>query len=147
MVEFLEAIRIKEEADKQKSRVQWLEAGDKEPNISTILSKVELIERELCPYLNLMVPPPVMRKRKEESIKFFKSTIGTTAPNPYPRSEQLRNIVRKRISSDDFDMLETIPNDDKIKDALFSINGNKVPGKDGFNAHFFKHSWNLVAPL
>ena len=44
-------------------------------------------------------------------------------------------------------MLETIPNDDKIKDALFSINGNKAPGMDGFNAHFFKHSWNLVGVL
>ncbi|CAN1182863.1 LINE-1 retrotransposable element ORF2 protein [Linum perenne] len=40
-------------------------------------------------------------------------------------------------------MVEPIA-DDEIKAALFSISSEKAPSPDGYNALFFKHSWEVV---
>jgi len=148
MVEFLEALRIEEEAAKQKSRVQWLDAGDRNTKFFYNSIKSRKNRKRI---VSLITPNGSATGNEEEAkveaIRFFKSMMGTTASNHYPGSASLRNIVHKRISPDDVAILETIPNDEEIKNALFSIHSNKAPGPDGFNAYFFKHSWEIVGPL
>lgn len=34
--------------------------------------------------------------------------------------------------------------DEEIKFVLFSLKSNKASNLDGYNAHFFKKSWNIV---
>ncbi|KAL2933235.1 hypothetical protein RDABS01_016354 [Bienertia sinuspersici] len=31
-----------------------------------------------------------------------------------------------------------------VKKIVFSLNGDKAPGRDGFGAHFFKHNWDII---
>lgn len=33
---------------------------------------------------------------------------------------------------------------EEIKATLFSLNGNKAPGSDGFTTQFFKDSWEII---
>ena len=147
-MEFLEALRIEEEAVRQKSRIQWLDAGDRNTTFFYNSIKGRKNRKRI---VSLITPNGSATgsedEAKEESIRFFKSMMGTPAANPYPGSEYLRSIVQKCISPDDIDMLNTMPCDEEIKNALFSIHSNKAPGTDGFNAYFFKHSWDLVGPL
>ncbi|KAL2904979.1 LINE-1 retrotransposable element ORF2 protein [Bienertia sinuspersici] len=32
----------------------------------------------------------------------------------------------------------------EVKEAIFSIHGDKSPGLDGFGTHFYKHNWELI---
>ncbi|KNA05116.1 hypothetical protein SOVF_193340, partial [Spinacia oleracea] len=33
---------------------------------------------------------------------------------------------------------------EEVKAAMFSIDGDKAPGPDGFGSHFFKENWHIV---
>ena len=41
-------------------------------------------------------------------------------------------------------MLSKIPTPEEIKDVVFNMNSNKVPGADGMSAHFYKFYWNII---
>ena len=41
-------------------------------------------------------------------------------------------------------MLQSDVSNDEIKEVLFSLHFEKAPGPDGYTAHFYKHSWNIV---
>ena len=41
-------------------------------------------------------------------------------------------------------MLVTIPKEEEIFKAVFSLGGDKSPGLDGFPMFFFQKEWNLV---
>lgn len=42
--------------------------------------------------------------------------------------------------------LSLTPNDEEIKDAMFSMGSFKAPGIDGFSPIFYKSNWNTVGP-
>ena len=42
--------------------------------------------------------------------------------------------------------LEAIPSDNDIKNAIFSLHNNKALGPDGYNAYFFKETWDITGP-
>ena len=53
--------------------------------------------------------------------------IGTTPTNPYPRAFAHINIIQKHIPSDHFDVLDSIPSNEKITNTLISLHNNKAP--------------------
>ncbi|GKF88614.1 hypothetical protein Tco_0259491, partial [Tanacetum coccineum] len=40
-------------------------------------------------------------------------------------------------------MVRKISNQE-VKDAIFSIGDDKLPGPDGFTSAFFKEAWNII---
>ncbi|XP_060170338.1 uncharacterized protein LOC132601254 [Lycium barbarum] len=48
------------------------------------------------------------------------------------------------ISEEDNTMLQELPSEQEIKDAIFSIDPNSCAGPDGFNGHFFQFSWDII---
>ena len=84
---------------------------------------------------------------KYEAIRYFHSMLGTPPNVPYPGVFELGNIVQKRVPTDYIHILDSIPTNEEIKEAIFSIHSNKAPGPDGFNAHFFKETWTTSGPL
>ena len=144
----LDALRIEEEAMRQKSRVQWLEAGDLN---TAFFHNVIKNRRNRKRIVSLLTPTRSHTKSEEETkseaIRYFKNLLGSPPSDPYPGLDDLRLIIQKRIPAEYYDMLDEIPNDVEIKNALFSIHSNKAPGPDGFNAFFFKETWNTTGPL
>ena len=62
---------------------------------------------------------------KVEAIRYFKTMLGTPPVNHYPGLGALRPYIHKRVSPDLYTILDEIPKDADIKEALFSIHSNK----------------------
>ena len=75
---------------------------------------------------------------KIQAIRYFKSLLGSPPSTPYLGMDALRSIINKHIPEEHYALMEEIPSDVEIKNALFSIHSNKAPGPDGFNAFFSK---------
>ncbi|KAK3230038.1 hypothetical protein Dsin_001919 [Dipteronia sinensis] len=56
----------------------------------------------------------------------------------------LSNIIDKVISNDQVDFMGREITNDEIREVCFSLHPNKAPGPNGFNAHVFKITWDIV---
>ena len=54
------------------------------------------------------------------------------------------NLGPKLISDIDNNDFIKLPNLEKVRIALFSMNSNKTPGFDDFGAGFFKNYWHII---
>ena len=57
---------------------------------------------------------------------------------------QLQGLLTCKVTPEMNQMLNTIPSDSEIKEAMASINGGKAPGPDGFSATFYQSYWHIV---
>ena len=144
----LEALRIEEEALRQKSRFPWLESGDRN---TTFFHNSIKNRRNRKRIASLLTPNGLQSKNEEEAksetIRYFKTMLGSPPDNHYPGMAALRCNIHKRISNKKYTLLDEIPDEAEIKEALSSIHSNKAPGPDGFNAFFFKETWTGTGPL
>ena len=145
---FLEAIRVEEEVVRQKSTLQWLEAGD----MNTTYFHNSIKNRRNRNRIVSLIQPnrnqtKIEEEAKLETIRYFKAMLGTKATNPYPGIAELKTIIQKRIANAHFTFLDSVPSDADIKSTIFNLHSNKAPGPDGFNAYFFKETWNITGPL
>nr|XP_009797062.1 PREDICTED: uncharacterized protein LOC104243558 [Nicotiana sylvestris] len=61
-----------------------------------------------------------------------------TINNTYQSREELNK------GQEDNDMLNAIPNEDEIRDVVFSANASSTAGPDGFNGSFYQNCWNVI---
>ena len=101
MALFLEALRVEEEVVRQKSRIQWLEAGDR--NTSYFHNSIKN-RRNRNHVVSLIQPNGTQTKNEDEAkietIRYFKSMLGTSSTNPYPGITKLKYVIQKRIPND-----------------------------------------------
>ncbi|KAG5543618.1 hypothetical protein RHGRI_016387 [Rhododendron griersonianum] len=69
-----------------------------------------------------------IKEVKGEILRFYQKLLGTKFDQKQPSEEGLTSPFTP----------------EEIKGALFSIDGDKSPGPDGFNASFFQKNWAVV---
>ncbi|KAL6202672.1 hypothetical protein ACLB2K_026377 [Fragaria x ananassa] len=126
----------------QKSRVCWLQNGDRNTNffhLSTMVRRRNKIQGsfdnsgDLCTELGTM---------KEIAASFFNSlftykpteSMDFSIPHLFPM-----------LDVDAIDWLSRAVSMEEVYKALFSIGGLKAPGVDGFPAVFFQKHWNMFS--
>ncbi|XP_058192025.1 uncharacterized protein LOC131309397 [Rhododendron vialii] len=78
---------------------------------------------------------------KTEILRFYQQLLGTK--------------FDQKWDSSNFQASSKVPNDlkvgltqhvtaEEVRTAMFSINGDKSPGPDGFNARFYQKNWSVV---
>ena len=129
---------------KQKSRIQWLQLGDKK----TAFFHKSVLHRQSRNMINSLID-------EERTLIIDQNTIGGKAAEYFENlltahlpsvnlDQNLDNIYPNRISEESARLVDRKITRDDIKEALFSIPDSKAPGPDGFTAWFFKHAWSTI---
>uniref|UniRef100_A0A803NTP6 Reverse transcriptase domain-containing protein n=1 Tax=Cannabis sativa TaxID=3483 RepID=A0A803NTP6_CANSA len=140
----LDALLYKEEIYwKQRSRVSWLKAGDRNTKFFHRFAS---------------------HRKKNNTIRYLKDDAGNSTSDPEAMFDIITSFFSSLFSSDGCDaeatnhILDCLgpPLDDldygflaqpftahEVKKAVFSISGDKAPGLDGLNAFFYQKNWAI----
>lgn len=74
---------------------------------------------------------------KDEILNHYQSLLGTADERVSSTPDELESILKFQWSSNHLQILGKPITDSEIKELMFSLNGEKAPGRDDFNAFFF----------
>jgi hypothetical protein len=137
---FWEQLHSKESLIRQKSRTKWIQEGDSNSRFFHASIKARQRRNNIF-----------MLKRGEEWIEGV-SEIKNEAKEHFSKqfleewsSRPFLNSLGFNSLSDDDNALLLAPFDEaEVKETIWSCDGNKSPGPDGFNINFFKSCWPIV---
>lgn len=141
LIKYVELREAEEEFFRQKSRINWLNCGDR--NTTYFHRKVK-VNRAKCKVTSILGEDGQRIEGEmgvhREAIQYFSSLLGqsgnVTAVYDVP--------VRRKLRSDQqLDMIREVSSNE-IKAAMFSIGSKKALGPDGYNVSFFKANWEVV---
>ncbi|KAL2944091.1 LINE-1 retrotransposable element ORF2 protein [Bienertia sinuspersici] len=133
---------------RQKAKIKWIQEGDANTRLFHKSLKAQRLKSNIHAIQNLdgnsyNSPGQIASAFSQ----FYKQLIGSSEmvdrihveqhivdEGPTLRNDQKEEIMRSFNAQD-------------VKEAIFSIDGDKAPGPDGFGASFFKENWNIVGPL
>lgn len=78
---------------------------------------------------------------KNEVHRFFQDHFSS---NSSLRRPNLDGIAFNEISAEDNNMLIASVTMEELKNVVWSCDGNKCPGSDGFNFNFIKANWEVL---
>ena len=124
---------------KQKARINWLSAGDKNTKYfhSTLMER-----RRTNPYSKMLLNAQFSRDDlKQRGKEYFEKLFQEEG---CVRDENLLNFIPPLVSMEENLMLCAIPDALEIKEVVFSMAAENAPGPDGFSAGFFVECWDTV---
>ncbi|KAK3229895.1 hypothetical protein Dsin_001776 [Dipteronia sinensis] len=137
--------KAEEDLLRKKSRIHWLKAGDRN---SSYFFKAINGKRNRSMIHTITGDDGSLIKGdilvKKEAICHFQTILGCSRPISHGIGSTLSNIIDMVISNGQDDFMSRDVTDDEIREVFFSLHPNKAPGPDGFNAHFFKITWDIV---
>lgn len=128
----------------QRSRISWLKNGDRNTGFfhavtrqRRMLNSFSVIEKE--DGSEVFKEPEIASVISGYFSEMFKSSGHTDFSD-------LQNILTPRVTPEMNATLTSIPSDSEIMEAVYSINGGKAPGPDGFSAKFYQAYWHIIQP-
>ncbi|XP_022030699.1 uncharacterized protein LOC110931622 [Helianthus annuus] len=139
--DFQTALLDEERFLKQKSKVDWLAAGDMNTAFfhSTLKNRVHYSRIEVIRdvrgnvYTDEMVSGAFV-----DHYEHFLGCPGNPTFSPTP------DLFSKKLERDVARHMVRPVTPDEVKRAMFSMGSDKAPGPDGFTAGFFKNAWPIV---
>lgn len=142
LLQSLENVHKQEEIYwKQRSRIQWLKEGDGNTRffhaVSNGRKSINLIPE--ITYDGAEVTNP--REIGKVFVSRFQQQFGSKRSSRF-KVDLLKLLSNKRQVN--LTELERPYAREEIKNAMFSLGGNKAPGPDDFPMHFFKLFWETI---
>ncbi|XP_021985819.1 uncharacterized protein LOC110882016 [Helianthus annuus] len=139
--EYQEALLDEERFLKQKSKVDWLRAGD----MNTAFFHSSLKNRNHHSRIDVirdaggtLFEGNHVHQAFVDHYEKFLGCRGDTLLNPAP--DLFSNVLDPSVANH---MCRQVT-EDEVKKAMFSIGIDKAPGPDGYTAAFFKSAWPIV---
>lgn len=136
--------RMEEEYWRTKSRILWLQAGDK--NTKYFHAKT----KQRRSYNRILHIQDEAGKHYS-TVKDIHSHILTYFRDLYTRKRniidaQLMNGIPLTVTEDINKSLTSPVTEKEIRDAVFAMNPEKTPGPDGMTAAFYRQHWEVIKP-
>lgn len=80
----------------------------------------------------------------QEAIRYFFTLLSNDGPLDVNAQDEILWDFSCTVSQDMNKELNRIPSHDEVRVAVFSFEGNKFPGPDGFPMFFFQTFWQII---
>ncbi|KAK3218482.1 hypothetical protein Dsin_012452 [Dipteronia sinensis] len=142
---YTSTLKAAEHLLRKKSRIQWRKASERNSayffkaiNGKRNKNKIHFITGDNGSLIEGYI------RVKNEAIRHFQTILACSMPARHGIGSTLSNIIDNVISNDQADFMGRDVTNDQIREVCFSLHCNKAPGPDGFNAQFFKITWDIV---
>ncbi|KAK4278800.1 hypothetical protein QN277_016598 [Acacia crassicarpa] len=127
----------------QRSRINWLTAGDKNSRFFHV-STIKRRQRNRITCIKDDGGNWLMDKEaiSQNIASFFQNLFATSNPNSM---DAVLNYVDPKISTEMKQSLMSPVSREEIKAAAFSLGSTKAPGPDGFSGIFYHSAWSDIA--
>lgn len=131
-----------EEFWRQRSRIQWLNGGDRNSSFFHAVTR----ERRACNKFSIIENEAGQGFFEENQIvqtfvQFYQQLF--TSGNTDARSV-VEEALSPKVTAAMNEKLIKIPDMEEIRAAVFSIHPGKAPGPDGFSAGFYQTFWDVI---
>lgn len=127
---------------RQRSRILWLQHGDKNSSYLHTITR----GRKLLNKFSVLEKQDGTSVYEEgqiaETIASYYTSLFTSTSNGNP--QMIAEVVKPCISTSMNDSLIGIPDDMEIKRVVFTIHGDKAPGPYGFSVGFYQGFWDIL---
>lgn len=142
-------LRSKEESFfRQKSRVKWLEEGDRNTKFFHHYIKKRQIRNRILSVMDAsgfqITEPELVH---QHFVRHYQDLLSPRLSHGRPSVGDIREAIQFPLTSDQVSFLDRPVSDSEIRDTIFSLARGKAPGPDGFTVEFFKHNWETVGQL
>ncbi|XP_057779784.1 uncharacterized protein LOC130998382 [Salvia miltiorrhiza] len=127
----------------QKSRVTWLQDGDRN---TTFFHRIAKFKKRNAPITRLSIDgvdeydPGII----EQHIVDHFVTLFTDDGNPLADSLEIEAYLKHAVTEEQNRLLVRIPDESEIVAAVFGMDVNSAPGPDGFSGMFFQKCWSII---
>ncbi|KAK4255495.1 hypothetical protein QN277_008493 [Acacia crassicarpa] len=127
----------------QRSRINWLTAGDKNSRFFHV-STIKRRQRNRISCIKDDGGNWLMDKEaiSQNVADYFQNLFATSAPNSM---DVVLNYIEPKISDDMNQTLMHSISREEIKAAAFSLGSTKAPGPDGFSGKFYHSAWPEIS--
>lgn len=136
--QFLVLARAEESFARQKSRIQWLKLGDQ---CTSFFFKSVSNNRNRSKITSLVLDDGSTTQDidaiKSSFVTYYSNLFGTSHNPENVNQSRIGHLITKRLSSDESSNMVAEVTDIEIKNTFWSLNSQKAPGPDGYNAGFF----------
>ncbi|GJY83206.1 RNA-directed DNA polymerase, eukaryota, reverse transcriptase zinc-binding domain protein [Tanacetum coccineum] len=139
---YREAAIDEERLLKQKTKIEWLKEGDSNSSYFHNVIKGRVTKSRIEVVYDGSGKAYYGDSVTDQFVSHFSNFLGTG--DDVIDVDDSRTLFMRRLDIDtSVDLIKPIT-DEEIKEALFSIDDNKVSGPDGYTSKFFKAAWSVV---
>ena len=135
------------EGCKIRSRVRWLEEGEKPTRFFLHLERERIDRNSVSSILNSNGDEVFARAEIERAHVDFYTTLFSEEPINHECKQRCLASILNVLSCEQQDSCEGFLTLDELSFSVRSLNLGKLPGSDGFSTEFYLFFWDLLAPL
>lgn len=137
-----EAYSEEEQYWRQRSRIQWLNAGDRNTSFFHAVTRGRRAQNKFSVLEDSSGNAVFTENQIVNTIAdFYRNIFSTESSGDL---SVVQEVLSPKVTEDMNLKLISIPSPSEIKAAVFAIHADKAPGPDGFSAGYYHSFWDLI---